>query len=106
LTSVGDNLGAAKRHQSRAAESAAEQQQARNVLPLKQEECLGEFPTRSGMLAGAAREQTEMKPRHCEARVEINGDLVLLDGALPITGALPAQCEKIVGAAIQFIEAE
>jgi hypothetical protein len=47
-----------------------------------------------------------VQPRHCETRIQIDCNLVLFNGSGPVTNPLSTQSEKVVGAAVEFIDLE
>jgi hypothetical protein len=94
----------AKHEQSLAVEAAAEQQQPGRVFAFEQDQRLSEFATGTITIAGATRQQAEMKPGHGECGIEIDRDPITLAGALAATRMLAAKCQNVMGAGIQLVD--
>ena len=96
----------AKGDQSVARESAAEQQQPRNILAFEQKHRLRQLAAGAVAIAGMTGEQAEVQARHGECRIEMSGEPIMLHGALAVAGMLAAERQHVMGAGVQLIEQE
>ena len=70
----------------------------------EQRQSLRKLAAGSFAIAGAARQQAEMQPRHRERGIEIGRDPIMLDGALRVPCVLAAQGANVVRPGVELIE--
>jgi hypothetical protein len=94
----------AQRHQSRATEAAAEQQEPGSVFALQKRQGLLEFRTRRRRITRAPSQQPKVQSWHRELLIQIHRDLVFLARGVVITAPFSAQRQQVVCSAVEFIQ--
>src|SRR5262249_40436717 len=98
--------GAAQRHQCFSVEAAAKKDETVLLFTLKEMQRSLELAARTLSIARTADEQSQMQPRHREARIERGRGAVKIDRVFGSTGVLAAEGDNVVSTGVAVVTSE
>jgi hypothetical protein len=103
-TSKAAKFRAAELDEGLAAKPSPEEKNSRCVFTVKERKRSSELASSRLGIRRTLCQQSEVKMRHSEGRIQVGGGLVVLHSAGLVAGMLPTERHQVMRAGIQFIE--